>query len=119
MRKAKITIGTNPVFEMLVSLNRIADSDQMESNYFENAGYSPHPRMTAIIQEIKSSLSMFYRQEIAFFFDKPLCFLLWDLVVSEKIRDVHQLPVKIAALSDDNQCDRVLSSDHAVRHRSG
>ncbi|MDW7657006.1 MAG: metalloregulator ArsR/SmtB family transcription factor [Bacillota bacterium] len=108
MRKAKISIGTNPVFEMLVSLNRIADSDQMESNYFENAGYSPHLRMTAIIQEIKSSLSMFYRQEIAFFFDKPLCFLLWDLVVSEKIHDTHQLTEKIAALSDDDVLKHLL-----------
>ena len=75
MKQAEISIDTNPVFEMLVSLNRIADSDQMESNYFENAGYSPHPRITEIIEEIKNSLSLFYRQEIAFFFSKPGCSL--------------------------------------------
>ncbi|NLO35409.1 MAG: winged helix-turn-helix transcriptional regulator [Clostridiaceae bacterium] len=101
MKKVKISIDTNPVFEMLVSLNRIADSDQMESSYFENAGYSPHPRMTEIIEEIKNSLSLFYRQEIVFFFSKPVCSLLWELVISEKIRDVSQLSNMLAALSDD------------------
>ena len=108
MKKAAIAIDTNPVFEMLVSLNRIADSDQMESNYFENAGYSPHPRMTAIIQEIKNSLSMFYRQEIAFFFSKPVCSLLWDLVISEKIHDINQLSAKLAALSDNDALKHLL-----------
>ena len=109
MKDAEISIGTNPVFEMLVSLNRIADSDQMECNYFENAGYSPHPRMTEILQEIKNSLSMFYRQEISFFFSKPVCSLLWDLVISEGIRDVSQLSVKFAALSDDDGLKCLLS----------
>lgn len=109
MIKAEISLSTNPVFEMLVSLNRIADSDQMESNYFENAGYSPHPRISEIIQEIKSSLSLFYRQEISFFFNKPVCCLLWDLVVSEGIRDVHQLPAKLASRSDDDVMKQLLS----------
>jgi DNA-binding transcriptional ArsR family regulator len=109
MKQVKISIDTNPVFEMLVSLNRIADSDQMESNYFENAGYSPHPRMTEIIQEIKNSLSMFYRQEITFFFSKPVCSLLWDLVVSEKIRDVSQLSDTFAKLSDNEALKHLLS----------
>lgn len=109
MKNAAISMGTNPVFEMLVSLNRIADSDQMESNYFENAGYSPHPRMTEILQEIKNSLSMFYRQEISFFFGKPVCCMLWDLVIAEGIRDVSQLSVKFAALSDDDGLKYLLS----------
>ena len=108
MKQAEVSISTNPVFEMLVSLNRIADSDQMESNYFENAGYSPHPRMLEILQEIKNSLSMFYRQEISFFFSKPVCSLLWDLVISEGIRDVSQLSVKFAALSDDDGLKHLL-----------
>jgi hypothetical protein len=51
MKQVKISIDTNPVFEMLVSLNRIANSDQMESSYFENAGYAPHPRMTETTRE--------------------------------------------------------------------
>ncbi len=100
MKKAKITIDTNPVFEMLVSLNRIADSDQLESSYFENAGYNPHPRMTEIIQEIKNSLSVFYRQEISFFFNKPVCSLLWDFTIINDIRDIGQLPAVFAELSD-------------------
>jgi DNA-binding transcriptional ArsR family regulator len=109
MNKAEILIGTNPAFEMLVSLNRLADSDQMESNYFENAGYSPHPRISEIIQELKGSLSIFYRQEISFFFSKPVCCLLWDLVVTEGIRDVSQLSVKFAALSDAEALKHLLS----------
>jgi len=109
MKRAEISIDTNPVFEMLVSLNRIADSDQMESNYFENAGYSPHPRMAEIIQEIKNNLSMFYRQEIAFFFSKPVCSLLWDFVISEGIRDIRQLSVKLMALSDNDALRHLLS----------
>ena len=100
MKKVEISINTNPVFEMLISLNRIADTDQMESSYFENAGYPPNPRMTEIIQEIKGSLSIFYRQEISFFFGRPVCSLLWDFVISEGIRDINQLPVKFAELSD-------------------
>lgn len=108
MNKVKISIETNPVFEMLVSLNRIADSDQMESSYFENAGYPPHPRMTEIIQEIKSSLSLFYRQEISFFFGKPVCSLLWDFVISEGIHDIHQLPARFAALSDTDSLKHLL-----------
>lgn len=109
MKQAQVSIGTNPVFEMLVSLNRIADSDQIENNYFENAGYTPHPRMTEIIQEIKSSLSMFFRQEIAFFYSKPVCSLLWDLVISEEIRDVRQLSVRFSALSDEDALKHLLS----------
>ena len=109
MKQAEISIGTNPVFEMLVSLNRIADSDQMESNYFENAGYSPHPRMIEIIQEIKNSLSMFYRQEITFFFSKPVCFLLWGLVISGGLRDVTQLSEKFSSLSDIDGLKHLLS----------
>lgn len=101
MKQVAVTIDINPVFEMLVSLNRIADSDQMESSYFENASYSPHPRMIEIIGEIKNSLSMFYRQEIAFFFSKPVCSLLWELVFSKEIQDVNQLSGTLAALPDD------------------
>jgi len=108
MNKADISLDTNPVFEMLVSLNRIADSDQMESNYFENAGYAPHPRMNEIIQEIKNSLSMFYRQEIGFFFDKPVCSLLWYLVISEKIRDISELPARFSELSEDDALKHLL-----------
>jgi DNA-binding transcriptional ArsR family regulator len=100
MKHAALTISTNPVFEMLVSLNRIADSDQMESNYYENAGYTPHPRMAEIIEEIKTGLSMFYRQEITFFFGKPVCSLLWSLVIAEDIRDISQLAARFSALSD-------------------
>jgi DNA-binding transcriptional ArsR family regulator len=109
MKKAKITISTNPVYEMLVSLNRIADSDQMESSYFENAGYSPHPRISEIILEIKSCLPMFYHQEIAFFFGKPVCSLLWDMVISEEIRDIKQLSVKFASLSETEGLKHLLS----------
>lgn len=109
MIQADISMDTNPVFEMLVSLNRIADSDQMENNYFENAGYSPHPRMAEIIQEIKNNLSMFYRQEITFFFSKPVCSLLWDFVITEKIRDVTQLATKLSALSDEDALKHLLS----------
>lgn len=101
MKKKKISIGTNSVFELLVSLNRIADSDQLERNYFENAGYSPNPRMVEILREITNNLSMFYRQEISFFFSKPVSAMLWDLVVSEGIRDISLLPGKVEALSDD------------------
>ncbi|MBN1623847.1 MAG: helix-turn-helix transcriptional regulator [Clostridia bacterium] len=108
MKKVEISIETNPVFEMLVSLNRIAHSDQMESSYFENAGYSPHPRMTEIIQKIKDSLSIFYRQEISFFFGKPVCSLLWDFVISEGIHDISQLPVKFAELSDMDSLKHLL-----------
>lgn len=108
MKQAEISIDTNPVFEMLVSLNRIADSDQMESNYFENAGYSPHPRITEIIEEIKNSLSLFYRQEIAFFFSKPVCSLLWELVISEGIRDVGQLSTKFSELSEKEALKHLL-----------
>ena len=108
MKKANIRLETNPVFEMLVSLNRIADSDQMERNYFENAGYAPHPRMAEIIQEIKGALPMFYQQEIAFFFGKPVCSLMWELVVSEDIRDVHQVAVKFAALTEDEALKHLL-----------
>jgi DNA-binding transcriptional ArsR family regulator len=100
MKKKEISMDTNPVFEMLVSLNRIADSDQLESSYFENAGYAPHSRMTEIIEEIKNSLSAFYRQEISYFFNKPVCSLLWDFVISDGIHDISQLPAKFAALSD-------------------
>jgi DNA-binding transcriptional ArsR family regulator len=109
MKKAEIQIGTNSVFEMLVSLNRIADSDQMESNYFENAGYAPHPRISEIIEEIKGSLSMFYRQEISFFFSKPVCCQLWDLVVTGQILDVSQLSAKFAALSEADALKHLLS----------
>ena len=109
MKKAKITLDTNPIYEMLVSLNRIADSDQMEWNYFENAGYSPNPRMTEIIQEIKNSLPLFYQQEIAFFFGKPGCSLLWDLVISEGVRDINQLAVKFASLSETEGLKHLLS----------
>ena len=108
MKKVEISIDTNPVFEMLVSLNRIADSDQIESSYFENAGYPPHPRMTEIIQEIKNSLSIFFRQEISFFFGKPVCSLLWDFVISEGIHDISQLPVKFAELSDMDSLKHLL-----------
>lgn len=100
MKKVEVSIQTNSVFEMLVSLNRIADTDQLESSYFENAGYPPNPRMAAIIQEIKNSLSTFYRQEISFFFGKPVCSLLWDFVISKGINDIGQLPVKFAELAD-------------------
>lgn len=100
IKKVDVSIQTNPVFELLVSLNRIADSDQLESSYFENAGYPPNPRMTEIIQEIKGSLSTFYRQEISFFFGRPVCALLWDFVISNGINDINQLPVKFAELSD-------------------
>jgi len=108
MKKAEITIKTNPVYEMLVSLNRIADSDQMERNYFENAGYLPHPRMTEILSEIKNGLPMFYQQEIGFFFGKPVCSLLWELVVSEGIRDIHQVAVKFASLSETEALQHLL-----------
>lgn len=100
MKKVELAIQTNPVFEMLVSLNRIADTDLLESSYFENAGYPPNPRMTEIIQEIKNNLSIFYRQEISFFFGKPICSLLWDFVISKGIQDVHQLPLQFTELSD-------------------
>jgi DNA-binding transcriptional ArsR family regulator len=109
MKKVNITIDTNPVYEMLVSLNRIAGSDQMERNYFENAGYSQHPRITEIIHEIKGSLPTFYQQEIAFFFGKPVCSLLWEMVVSEGIRDVNQLAVKFASLSETEGLKYLLS----------
>lgn len=109
MIKADINFDTNPVYEMLVSLNRIADSDQMEHSYFENAGYSAHPRMTEILQEIKGSLPMFHQQEIAFFFGKPVCSLLWELAISEGIRDIHQLAVKFAALPEDEGLKHLLS----------
>lgn len=109
MKKAEITFNTNPVYEMLVSLNRIADSDQMERNYFENAGYSPHPRMTEIIREIKSSLPQFYHQEIAFFFGKPVCSLLWDLVISEGIRDIKQLAVSFGSLTETEGLKHLLA----------
>ncbi|MHB8963827.1 MAG: ArsR/SmtB family transcription factor [Saccharofermentanales bacterium] len=109
MMQADIQINTNPVFEMLVSLNRIADSDMMECNYFENAGYSPNPRMIAILQEIRNSLSMFYQQEIVFFFSKPVCSMLWELVLSEGIRDVRQLPVKFAKLSEEDGLKHLLA----------
>jgi len=102
MKQIELSIETNPVFEMLVSLNRIADSDQLESSYFENAGYSPHPRMTEIIEEVKGKLSIFYRQEIAFFFGKPVCSLLWDFVVCEGIKEIGELPAKVARLSDED-----------------
>jgi DNA-binding transcriptional ArsR family regulator len=108
MKKAVITIETNPVYEMLISLNRIADSDQMERNYFENAGYAPHPRMTEIIEEIKNSLPTFYQQEIAYFFGKPVCSLLWEMVVSEGIRDINQVSVKFAALSETEGLEHLL-----------
>lgn len=108
MKKAAVSLSANPVFEMLVSLNRIAGGDRMERNYFENAGYSPHPRMVEILQEITNSLSIFYRQEISFFFSKPVCSLLWELVLSEEIRDVRQLPVAFAALSDDEALKHLL-----------
>ncbi len=100
MKKVEVSIQTNPAFEMLVSLNRIADSDQLESNYFENAGYPPNPRMSEMIQEIKSNLSIFYRQEISFFFGNPVCALLWDFVITERINDIRQLPIKFRELSD-------------------
>lgn len=100
MKKVEVSIQTNPVFEMLVSLNRIADTDLLESSYFENAGYPPNPRMTEIIQEIKNNLSIFYRQEISFFFGKPICSLLWDFVISKGIQDIQQLPLQFAELSD-------------------
>jgi DNA-binding transcriptional ArsR family regulator len=100
MKKVEVTIKTNPVFEMLVSLNRIADSDLLESSYFENAGYTPNPRMIEIITEIKNNLSTFYRQEISFFFGNPTCSLLWNFVISNEINDIKQLPVKFAELSD-------------------
>lgn len=109
MKKAEFVFDTNPVFEMLVSLNRIADSDQMERNYFENAGYTPHPRMTEILGEIKSSLPQFYQQEIAFFFGKPVCSLLWELALSEDIRDVGQLSVRFAALPEEEALKHLLS----------
>lgn len=109
MINADINLETNPVYEMLVSLNRIADSDQMERNYFENAGYTPHERMTEILQEIKSSLPTFYHQEIAFFFSKPVCSLLWELAISEGIRDINQLSVKFASLSENEGLKHLLS----------
>lgn len=109
MKKVEVSIQTNPVFEMLVSLNRIADTDQLESSYFENAGYPPNPRMTEIIQEIKNSLSTFYRQEISYFFGKPVCSLLWDFVISEGINDINQLPVKFSELSERDSLKHLLS----------
>jgi len=108
MKKVDVSIQTNPVFEMLVSLNRIADSDLLESSYFENAGYPPNPRVTEIIQEIKHSLSTFYRQEISFFFGKPVCSLLWDFIITEGIHDINQLPVKFAELSDMDSLKHLL-----------
>jgi DNA-binding transcriptional ArsR family regulator len=108
MKKVDVTIKTNPVFEMLVSLNRIADSDQLESNYFENAGYPPNPRITEIIQEIKNNLSTFYRQEISFFFGNPGCSLLWDFVLTEEIDDIRQLSVKFSELSDNESLKHLL-----------
>lgn len=108
MKKFEISIETNPVFEMLVSLNRLADSDQLESSYFENAGYTPHPRMAEIIREIKNSLSIFYRQEIAFFFGKPFCPPLWEFVISEGIHDISQLPARFAELSDHDSLKHLL-----------
>lgn len=108
MKKVDVSIQTNPVFEMLVSLNRIADSDQLESSYFENAGYPPNLRMAEIIQEIKSNLSTFYRQEISFFFGKPVCSLLWGFVINEGIHDINQLPVKFAELSDKDSLKHLL-----------
>jgi DNA-binding transcriptional ArsR family regulator len=108
MKKVEVSIQTNPVFEMLVSLNRIADSDQLESSYFENAGYPPNSRMAEIIQEIKNNLSTFYRQEISFFFGKPVCSLLWDFVINEGINDISQLPVKFAELSDIDSLKHLL-----------
>lgn len=109
MKKVDVSIQTNPVFEMLVSLNRIADTDLLESSYFENAGYPPNPRMTEIIQEIKNNLSIFYRQEISFFFGKPICSLLWDFVISKGIQDISQLPVRFAELSDMESLKYLLS----------
>jgi DNA-binding transcriptional ArsR family regulator len=108
MKKVEVSIQTNLVFEMLVSLNRIADSDLLESSYFENAGYPPNPRMTEIIQEIKNSLSTFYRQEISFFFGKPVCSLLWDFIIIEGIHDINQLPVKFAELTDMDSLKHLL-----------
>lgn len=109
MKNAQITIGTNPVFEMLVSLNRIANGDQIESSYFENAGYTPYQRMADILREITGSLSMFFRQEISFFFSNPICSQLWDLVICEDIRDVDQLFHKFEALSDEDALMCLLS----------
>jgi len=108
MKKVDVTIKTNPVFEMLVSLNRIADSDLLESNYFENAGYLPNPRMSEIIQEIKNNLSTFYRQEISFFFGNPGCSLLWDFVLTEEIDDIRQLPLKFSELSENESLKHLL-----------
>jgi DNA-binding transcriptional ArsR family regulator len=109
MKRVDITISTNPVLEMLVSLNRIANSDQMESNYFENAGYSPHPRITEILQEITNNLSMFFLQEISFFFSKPVCCQLWDLVISMGIREVSQLPPSFSELSEYDSLKYLIS----------
>lgn len=108
MNKVEVSFQTNPVFEMLVSLNRIADSDQLESSYFENAGYPPNLRMIEIIQEIKNNLSIFYRQEISFFFGNPICSLLWDFVITEGINDIRQLPVKFSELSDRESLKHLL-----------
>lgn len=108
MKKVEVSIQTNPVFEMLVSLNRIADSDLLESSYFENAGYPPNPRMAEIIQEIKNNLSTFNRQEISFFFGKPVCSLLWDFIITEGINDISQLPVKFAELTDMDSLKHLL-----------
>jgi DNA-binding transcriptional ArsR family regulator len=108
MKKVEVSIQTNPVFEMLVSLNRIADTDLLESSYFENAGYPPNPRITEIIQEIRNSLSTFYRQEISYFFGKPVCSLLWDFVISEGISDISQLPIKFSELSERDSLKHLL-----------
>jgi len=96
----KIDFLTNPVFEMLVSMNRIANDDLLENNYFENSGYIPNPRMTAILQAIMGGLSMFYKQEITFFFSKPLSFAdgVWRLVIERSLTDIEDIPSAFSAL---------------------
>lgn len=104
MNRTHITIEANSIYEVLISLFRIANHDQTEQNYFENSGYVSHPRISEILNAIQDNLPHFFKQEVAYFFSTPIHFtsILWHLVCSKKITNIHDL---VTSLSETKEND--------------
>lgn len=112
MKNIEISFITNNIYEISASMYRIANSDQIESSYFENSGYKSNPRIKEVLNALVNELPHLYQTEICFFFSNPLCFgnILWKLIEQYDIKEFRQLIEKLTDLTDEEVINIMLAN---------
>ncbi|MFO7637538.1 MAG: metalloregulator ArsR/SmtB family transcription factor [Clostridia bacterium] len=89
----------NPLFDMIISLKRIANNDSFEKNYFEAAAYTSSDRILEILSEIEGKLSRYFKQELKLFFNDQLSFysVLWRLILRKELKSFQEIMNALAA----------------------